>query len=293
MNKGVETLAKNFDKWEDVLSNSTNTSYEYFDAMDQLKDAMSDLTGVSKDFISDDVILNNMEDLKLAADGDAEAIDRLKMACADDIIANITMNSDLDEKKVAEIESLWGYLQQNMPDIEAGVTLSGDDEFLAALNQLIAAAGMTAPQVNQLLSGMGFSSTFAKEPQEVWIQQPDLITKHHRVTNFSLFGEDGLAGGIAPQWDEEETIERHPQPPIKGKIDNYAIATSEPGTVAVPQLESITKLGGSMNNYSGGNSGGSSPSGKSSGSGGGKKGGGGGKKGGSGGKGKKGSGSDK
>ena len=291
MNKGVQTLSKNLDKWQDVLSNSTNTSYEYFEAMDQLKEAVSDLTGVSEDYLSDATLLNNMEDLKLAAEGDADAIDRLKMACAEDVIAKIVLDNGLDEAQIATVQSMWEGLRANMPDIEAGVTLSGQDQFIAALNELIAAAGMTAPQVNQMLSGMGFSATFANEPQKVLVKQPDLIEKHHEVTNFT---EDEKTG--AASWDEIETITYKPQPPKEGEIDAYAMATSEPGSVAVPQINSLTKVGGSANNYSGGNSGGSSPSGKSGGGGGGgKKGGGGGKgkKGGGGGKGKKGSGSDK
>jgi hypothetical protein len=51
-----------------------------------MKDAMSDLLGTSEEFISNDFLKEHLEDIEKAATGDAEAIDRLKIALAEDII---------------------------------------------------------------------------------------------------------------------------------------------------------------------------------------------------------------
>ncbi len=128
------------------------------------------------------------------------------------------------------------------------------------MNELIAASGMTTEQVNAMLSGMGFTANFASEPQEVWHKEPDEVTTHVRKvskgTSTSPQGED------VEEYDIITTTETKPGKLVKGEVDAYSMETSEPGTVAIPQIESVTKAPtGAMNNYSGSNSGGGSPGG--------------------------------
>ena len=77
MNKGIDKLADGYKDWSDVLKNSSKESAEYSEAMDGMKDAMSDVLGVSEEFISDGFITSHLEDIEKAATGDAEAIARL------------------------------------------------------------------------------------------------------------------------------------------------------------------------------------------------------------------------
>ena len=51
MNKGVESLSKNWENWSDMLKNSSKGSKEYYDALDDTKEALSDLLDISEDFI--------------------------------------------------------------------------------------------------------------------------------------------------------------------------------------------------------------------------------------------------
>jgi len=57
-----------------------------------------------------------------------------------------------------------------MGPIEVGATIdtsgldAGEAEFIAALNTLIAEAGMGKEAVNAMLSGMGYTANFANEP---------------------------------------------------------------------------------------------------------------------------------
>lgn len=59
--------------------------------MSGVKDAMSDLLDIDKEFISSDLITENMDDIKKAAEGDAEAIDRLRQAALQDIVLNMKL----------------------------------------------------------------------------------------------------------------------------------------------------------------------------------------------------------
>jgi hypothetical protein len=89
MNNGVEKLKNGFSGWADVLTKSDSASQEYYDAMVDIKDAMSDVLGVSEEFLTDEFITKNLTDIGKAAEGDADAIDRLAAAASKDILLNV------------------------------------------------------------------------------------------------------------------------------------------------------------------------------------------------------------
>ena len=89
MNKGVETLAEGFKDWNSILRKSSKESKEYSDALNGTRSALSDVLGVEEEFIENDFIEQHLDDIKLAAEGNGKAIDRLKQALATDIILNI------------------------------------------------------------------------------------------------------------------------------------------------------------------------------------------------------------
>ena len=136
---------------------------------------------------------------------------------------------------------------------------AGEEEFINKLNALILEAGMSADQVNAMLSGMGFSTTFAKEPQKVQIREPDEVTTHHKIANKQVTTMEN--GQTAVEWDDITTTTTKPGKVIEGEVDAYSMQTSEPGTTVVPKIEKLTKKAtGSANNYSSTNKGGGAPS---------------------------------
>jgi hypothetical protein len=54
MNRGIKTLADNWDDWNSILLESDKGSHEYAEAILGLKGALSDVLGVSEDWISSD-----------------------------------------------------------------------------------------------------------------------------------------------------------------------------------------------------------------------------------------------
>ena len=268
MNKGIEDLAEGYEDWADILQNSDKASQEYNEAMDDMKSAMSDVLGVSEDFLSDDFILDNLEDIKLAAEGDAEAIDRLAIAAGRDII----MHLDIEDEGVREeVLGLYDSLAAEIPDIKVGATVDTGN-FLETANEIIQTAGMTAEEANALFSSMGFQANFKTEPQPVLQRNPKTVTKTEVLgyTSGTTTGPDGepreweypilststYNDGYSEEW---------------GEVDAIAMTTSPDGS-EVPVIESLTRTSsGAMNNYSSSNRGGGSPGG-----GGGSKGGGGG-----------------
>ena len=78
--------------------------------------------GVEEDFIENDFVEKHLDDIKLAAEGNGEAIDRLKMALADDIVLNIA-NVDKFEDLPTDLQSAL----DNMKNIIANTELNIGD----------------------------------------------------------------------------------------------------------------------------------------------------------------------
>lgn len=260
MNRGIEDLAEGFEDWSDILENSDKSSQEYSEAMDDMKSAMSDVLGVSEEFLSDDFILDNMEDIKLAAEGDAEAIDRLAIAAAKDIIIQMDIQ---DEGVREEVLGLHNELAAMSPNIEVGATLNTGD-FYTKAQELVDTAGMSVEQAQAYFNSLGYEPVFEMRNEtrtapmygkRVYTDSPVIETVE--------YGDGQVYPYIAEMTTHEEEVYMGEQQ------QNFVVpALSADGTPKIKELRRTSS--GAMNNFSGSNGGGGSPGG------GGKKGGGGG-----------------
>lgn len=260
MNRGIEDLAEGFEDWSDILENSDKSSQEYSEAMDDMKSAMSDVLGVSEEFLSDDFILDNMEDIKLAAEGDAEAIDRLAIAAAKDIIIQMDIQ---DEGVREEVLGLHDELAAMSPNIEVGATLNTGD-FYTKAQELVDTAGMSVEQAQAYFNSLGYEPVFEMRNEtrtapmygkRVYTDSPVIETVE--------YGDGQVYPYVAEMTTHEEEVYMGEQQ------QNFVVpALSADGTPKIKELRRTSS--GAMNNFSGSNGGGGSPGG------GGKKGGGGG-----------------
>jgi len=121
-----------------------------------------------------------MEDLELAANGDADAIDRLRMSMSQDIMAKIILdNSDFIENTDA-VKIAYNNLMAELPDITVGTYLDSGS-FIDGLNELISSTGMTVDQVNALVDSMGFEATYATEQEPTVVKIPKYKTYHQKT----------------------------------------------------------------------------------------------------------------
>lgn len=267
MNQGIDKLADGFKDWSDILKKSDKGSEEYISAMSDMKDAMSDVLGVSEEFLSDDFILKNMEDIKLAAEGDAEAINRLAIAAGKDIIMHMGIE---DEGVLEKALILHSELTAMIPDIEVGATLSGDDEFAQKALELIKTVGMTADQANAYFRSIGFEPNF--EFEEVTDTQ-DIIGTRTTTSN--------VVADTVPLQRPDGSTEYFGYIKSADTVEEPVVTGQREVTVAVPKLSadgqpaadiSFTRTNnGHNNNYSKKNSGGGKPGSGSKGGGGGSK----------------------
>lgn len=131
-----------------------------------------------------------MELIGKAAKGDEKAIDELRKAALDDIILNMV----LDDSQLTNLELLdkvhyiQSLLDANGPIVMGTeIDLSGietdSSNLLDYFNAMILEAGMTKEQVNNMLSGMGFTANFASQPQKIQVKEPDKTITHHEITD--------------------------------------------------------------------------------------------------------------
>ena len=251
MNRGIDSLADGYEDWADVLNNSDKASKEYSDAMGDMKDAMADVLDMEKEWISSDFITSHLDDIKLASEGSAEAIERLKVAAAQDIVMQVT--AEMDPNIQADLVNDVAALSAMIPDIEVGATLD-DGEFLTKAQQLIQDCGMTVEQANAMFEALGFEPEFVTEEKTVTSRVP--VQRTH--TDYAITqGSINILGVDVPM----PTVDRLTTTSIDGYTDvNETIQVPAIGVGKTPTIKSLTrKSSGSMNNYSSSNKGGGSP----------------------------------
>ena len=179
MNKGVESLADGFEDWSDVLKKSSKESQEYSEAMSGVKGALADVLDVSSDLISNDFVIDHLDDIAKAATGDADAIDALRSSMGEEILLRVSVGQSDDV--VSKINSLTEEVNEavnNLPieDIELGVEFQ-DEAFLEAANNLVDTANMTADEANAYFASIGYEPLYNETELDTSMESPNGETK--------------------------------------------------------------------------------------------------------------------
>lgn len=261
MNKGIEELSSNYEEWNDILQNSEKSSEEYYHALTGMRSAMAKLLDISEEYVSSDFITEHLEDIGKAAEGDAEAIDRLKDSLREDVIMHFGLEDNVANDLLGKVEYWQGILDSNA--IYAGATLD-DTQMMNALSEMVAQAGLTVDQVNALFDSMGFETEFATEPQMVHQLVPEYVTEtRDDGTTQTMVGDQPVTWLRTRTRTYQDGFYK-----ATGLMDAMAMATNG----KTPKINKITKkASGAMNNASGRNAGGKKSSGGGGGGGGGGK----------------------
>ena len=178
MNKAIETLSKNFETNRKIIEDGNEADYEYVKALAEVKEATEDILGTE---VSNDFVKNHLEDIQDLVDGNVDALDRLRIEAAKDIVAHLTV--DVDDTEIAnDLAVIQSYIDNfSNQDLIIGSKLD-DTEFINAMNHMLQEGQITANEANQILSSIGY--------------QPSLGTKkvpktevHHYVRTNDKTGE--------------------------------------------------------------------------------------------------------
>ena len=189
MNKGLTELGDNFEDLSKTIKTSQKGTAEYNQAMKNLDKIMSNVLNLDIDTLSDDFLTSadNLELMGKAAEGDTDAIESLRAAAAKDIVqycdvyltGDDTVRTKLDQLS-AEIDD---YAINNSLEIGAYVD---DSQFIAACNEIIRTAGMTAQQAGDYFKALGYDANVIWEES---VQEPR--TEKITETGF-MTGPDGV-----------------------------------------------------------------------------------------------------
>ena len=242
MDKGVETLAKNWQKWSEFLAQTPEESSEFLQVMDDARSAVADLLDINKDYVSGDFIKEHLAEIGEAAQGSATAIDSLRSELSEKVVAQIIVENGIPEADQADIFASIDALQASIPDIEVGATIN-DGPFLDQIQNIIDQCGMTADQANAFLDTIGYEPTFETETKSVTRDTP--VTQTVSEVDFSsgdkltvpLIGFDVPLPRII---SHTETIGSDP---VTETIEVPKMTSKN-----TPKLKSVTKkAGGSFN----------------------------------------------
>ena len=265
MNKGIDALADGFEDWSDILKKSDSSSEEFAEAMAGMKSAMSDVLGVGEEWLSNDFILSNLEDIEKAANGDADAINRLAIAAGKDILVHMELE---DEGVREQLYALHDELAAEIPNIEVGATLD-DGDFLSKAAQVVETANMTVDEANAYFRALGFEPHFETKEEKVTTMKPKTRTHTDYALSSSSVGFDlgpfGKGSFSIPTFDAITTSWNEGYTPIEETVQIPALTTDG----GEPNFSLTRTNSGAMNNYSGKNSGGGKPGGGGGGGGGG------------------------
>ena len=258
----VEDVKKNSKDWMKILK--SGNLQDMADIMDDLENSYNDLLDLDGSVLSDDFITNteNLELMTKAANGSTEAYDELARRANEDIIAQCRLEADFDSTKFdAALVALQNEIAAiDLPNIEVGCDLMGEESFIAACNDIINAAGMTATEAQAYLGNMGVDATVVSEPEvtEDTTTVVSMIPNEASLSGTALNPATGLSAPYYfPGADYELIPETH--------------TTTKTTTATALKVESATKSSGGGIKHANSSSGSGSKSKPSGGGGGGSK----------------------
>ena len=119
----LKSVIKNYGNWSNVLQNGSTA--EKLAVMPQIKNSMADTLGISEITLSNSFVTTkqNLEDMRLALEGDEKAYKRLQQAAYNDILLHV----GLDDTDLNEVQIL---LEDYFKDLDLDVAVGAElDKF--------------------------------------------------------------------------------------------------------------------------------------------------------------------
>lgn len=211
MNKGITSLAKNWETWKKTLAETNKTSQDYADTVLELKDSLASLLGITnKDFIPDGFLKmpGVMEKIEAAAQGDVQAINELGIMMAQATVEAWQFSEGLKDASGQAWDSTTfnTYKNEVLEGINAlneaivnGTIQAGQDitslmdgtgkSWAESLNEMAYITGMSVDEMNSLLNELGVQADVTTKTKNTKVDVPVYRTE---TTNFQeVTDEDG------------------------------------------------------------------------------------------------------
>lgn len=238
LNRGIKDINDNLKDYKKKLDPANKGTFEWSKTMDDFKDSLADIFNVADgDLFSDDFGESMLTDgdFQKALQGDEEALDRLRVKAAEDIVVKIKKNTEMTPEQLASYESAW---EKVKTALQGDITVPGVNQtnFISGMNEMISAAGMTKEQVQSLLGSMGVSAKINTTYEKTMVEVP-VYEERTKSLGSDPYTEEYI------DYDEQGNATVQTQTINKPRIGHYSVQTGTvktEGLVPVVSIESIS-----------------------------------------------------
>lgn len=244
LNRGIKDINDNLKDYKKKLDPANKGTFEWSKTMDDFKDSLADIFNVADgDLFSDDFGESMLTDgdFQKALQGDEEALDRLRVKAAEDIVVKIKKNAEMTPEQLASYESAW---EKVKTALQGDITVPGVNQtnFISGMNEMISAAGMTKEQVQSLLGSMGVSAKINTTYEKTMVEVP-VYEERTKSLGSDPYTEEYI------DYDEQGNATVQTQTINKPRIGHYSVQT---GTVKTEGLVPVVSIESVSGDYSSG-----------------------------------------
>ena len=210
MNKGIDSLKDNWQKWKKELKGTDKTTWAYAESVAELTKSFKDLIGVTEDFqLPDDFFESEkiMGLLDQAAAGSTKAIDLLGIEAAkasvgmlqfDAALANSMMQAGVNWNEVLA-DPMKGFQENKnavmagfdelFTAIESGSLRAGDaatmlgEDWINNMNDMAVKTGMSVEEMQNMLNSMGLSADVEVTTIDTMVKTPKYRTYQRKISD--------------------------------------------------------------------------------------------------------------
>ena len=242
--KAAEDLSSNFETYKESIEQGNKLSVEYNEAITNLADDLTYLTGVDFSLIDTEAWTKNQENIDLldqALEGIPEALEKIRTNAQDELIVKIKAKiSEIDDSEIkdlainaklntnqftTELQSLVEWMEGSDLGIVEATAVLNDSPFMATLIELASQSSETARSIQRIFEELGWDMT--------WDLKPMIVPK---ATGSKVAG--GIPSDVAKN--------------LKGYNSSTGTVNYEMEEIGVPTNIRFTKRGstaGSVKNY--------------------------------------------
>lgn len=222
-------------------------SEEYVNVLNELKgktkDALTVYDEEGQEYykhlqLSDTFVKTHLADIQAMAEGDEEALKRVKLAASKETLGEslLEVTPTLSTEEIdSQVNTLVDYFQ-NIPDMEIGASLN-EGEFINGLNHILASGKYTADQVAEFMKSMGYDVQIDQAKSKAIVPNPN---GSHMTT---VYG--GANAGSTVSWDTKEMEVSFPSVKIITKKGSYGGGVQADMANYKPPKENTSGGGGS------------------------------------------------
>jgi len=179
LSKGIQDLNSNFDSYEKSLDPALKGTTEYTNALENINKDLQNVFSTNED-IDTSFILNNLDLIKKASTGDAEAIRDLGNAYF--AFENQALNESqaFKDKMGMDFDEAMAKMDELDNEFTFGMTLD-NSEFMKQLLDAMVAAGYSSEQINKALEKSGWSGELRFEEVDDFDAHGNKIGSHKQL----------------------------------------------------------------------------------------------------------------